>query len=297
MAISVAAAALIGSALSAGSGLIGNLINRKTAKENLAFQREANNQNIAFQKEENDITRQREDNAVTRAAIDMQNAGLSKTLAAGNPASAQSLNAPSMNALNNQFKYESVLQKMNIASLMQDMAVKDANVKFEAQRVENETSETNARIENWAKQNDLYSSQATLNQSLTRLHDIEGDFKAKEIETSISYELQKIAESKSNVSLNNEQILKLSYEITESIARTQKLSYDVQLLVYDIVSKRLKNLTDSWNLSRNMVFGTPTNYTSSLPGKISRDLWYGTSGSRNNDFYFKGLDDIMVGHY
>jgi len=52
------------------------------------------NQNIAFQQKENAITRQREDNAVQRAALDMQAAGLSKTLAAGNPASAQALTAP-----------------------------------------------------------------------------------------------------------------------------------------------------------------------------------------------------------
>ena len=57
-----------------------------------------NKRNIDFQKRENRITRKREDNAVQRRAKDMEAAGLNKVLAAGDPASAQALQAPQQGA-------------------------------------------------------------------------------------------------------------------------------------------------------------------------------------------------------
>lgn len=53
-----------------------------------------NRENIEFQQEENRIAREREDNAIQRRALDLAKAGLSKTLAAGSSASAQSMTAP-----------------------------------------------------------------------------------------------------------------------------------------------------------------------------------------------------------
>lgn len=50
--------------------------------------------NITSQRRENDITRAREDTAFSRAATDLENAGLSKTLAAGSPAPTSAQTAP-----------------------------------------------------------------------------------------------------------------------------------------------------------------------------------------------------------
>ena len=135
-----AIASLIGAGLSFLGGMFANKKNKEIADQNVAYQKEANtqnvemqkeinSQNIAFQEQENEITRQREDTAVQRAAADMTAAGLSKTLAAGHPASAAALSAPVASApqvspVNNSYKYESALQRMNIAQLLQDIAVK-----------------------------------------------------------------------------------------------------------------------------------------------------------------------------
>lgn len=50
-----------------------------------------------FQRKENNITRSREDNAISRQIADLRNAGMSPLLASGQGASAQSLTAPSFN--------------------------------------------------------------------------------------------------------------------------------------------------------------------------------------------------------
>lgn len=91
------------------SGLFTNSSNKEqteaTNKTNLQIAQDTNNanmlmnrENIEFQQAENEIARLREDNAVQRRASDLTAAGLSKTLAAGSPASANAMNAP-----NNQF--------------------------------------------------------------------------------------------------------------------------------------------------------------------------------------------------
>lgn len=56
--------------------------------------KEINQANIDYQKAENELARAREDSAVQRRVADLKQAGLSSTLAAGNPASAQQMTAP-----------------------------------------------------------------------------------------------------------------------------------------------------------------------------------------------------------
>lgn len=277
---------LIDSGLNFLGGILTNNANKKMTEQNIASVEKMNSQNIAFQQKENDITRLREDNAVFRRALDLQNSGLSKTLSAGSPASAQALTAPSTQAPNYSYKYENALLKLQLADSIASYKLKQS-----------EANKNNAQASTVAKQSELYDSQIGLNKVNERLTSIVGENKQREIDSQISYYTQQIAESKSRVGLNNEQILKLSYDITKTIAETEHLGYQSQMLLYQIVGQRLTNLTNSWNLSRNMVFGTPTNYTASPFGKIARDLWYGTSGSMGNDFYLNGLDDIMVGHY
>lgn len=104
-----------------GTNFVGNDVNAQVARENMALMKQMNDENIAFQQRENEITRGREDTAVQRAAADMEAAGLSKTLAAGNPASAQALTAPQGQAIQNQFKYDAQIGKMNLASRVADL--------------------------------------------------------------------------------------------------------------------------------------------------------------------------------
>lgn len=70
-------AGLISAGLSAGSSVVGNIINK-----------DISDRNLAYQKEYNDAIMRREDTAVARRAADLQSVGLSQTLAAGNGAGA-----------------------------------------------------------------------------------------------------------------------------------------------------------------------------------------------------------------
>lgn len=71
-----------------------NETNLQIARETNANNALINQANIELQQKENEIARQREDNAVRRRVNDLVGAGLSKTLAAGSPASANAMQAP-----------------------------------------------------------------------------------------------------------------------------------------------------------------------------------------------------------
>lgn len=99
--------------LTAAGGLLGSYLdfrsNQRTNNTNYNIATNTNNanmlmnqQNIEMQERENAINRAREDDAVRRRANDLVGAGLSKTLAAGSPASANAMQAPS-----NQFEMQS----------------------------------------------------------------------------------------------------------------------------------------------------------------------------------------------
>lgn len=75
-------------------------INKQIADQNLAYQKE----NLEYQKALQQTIFQREDNAVQRRAKDLQNAGLSKTLAAGQGAGAGAV--VSTQAPQNQYRSE-----------------------------------------------------------------------------------------------------------------------------------------------------------------------------------------------
>lgn len=71
-----------------------NQANREIAKDTNASNMAMNEANILLQMRENEINRQREDDAIRRRANDLIGAGLSKTLAAGSPASSNAMQAP-----------------------------------------------------------------------------------------------------------------------------------------------------------------------------------------------------------
>lgn len=83
-----------------------NELNQRLNRENIAFQRETNDLNWRRQLAENNLTRAREDTAYGRAARDLEAAGLSKTLAAGNPASSAAMTAAQAQSPQNKFGYE-----------------------------------------------------------------------------------------------------------------------------------------------------------------------------------------------
>lgn len=76
------------------------------------------------QKRENEITREREDTAITRQVADLRNAGLSPLMANGNGASAQSLTAPS-------FNFDGVAK-----GVQQAIAIKQANAQIDLMKAQ-----------------------------------------------------------------------------------------------------------------------------------------------------------------
>lgn len=120
----------IASLFSPVSNFLSGLFTNKTNKQNVADTNAANmamnSQNIQFQKEENEIARQREDNAVQRRASDLTAAGLSKTLAAGSPASANAMNAPNNTFEQKAFQADSPRFDFDYGALKQNLANADA---------------------------------------------------------------------------------------------------------------------------------------------------------------------------
>lgn len=315
----------VGTALGAGlsfiGGLVQNKVNSDIANQNIAFQREANEanlkylreanaQNIAFQQRENEITRSREDNAVQRAAADMQAAGLSKTLAAGNPASASALSAPqvqagSVKALSNQFKYESVLQKLNLGQLMLDMAAKkkqlDINEGVAEAQVANINADTvykNTVTENYAKDLefswDLKAAQAENAranskrvEAETKLYDIRSEYEADQIMADIGYKV-----SQTDVNIKN--LDKIAQEIVESVSRSNNLDKQTRKLTYDIIYSQLQSKALRHNISvakdYNYPVGVFPSNTLSYVDRLGKDTFGGLFGK--DSFYF-GLPQII----
>lgn len=192
-----------------------------------------NQQNIAYQMMENEITREREDNAVQRAASDMTAAGLSKTLAAGNPASAQALDAP-----NNSFSMEKNLAGLNAIKFLKELHFEDEankrandlnaaqvgliNAQAGAQNFSNSVQE-----ETWQNEQDYKkamtsqaNSSVSLNRANTTIARITGDNLQKQIDSDIAFKTAETVESYSRTELNNinkqkadKEIAKISWEI------------------------------------------------------------------------------------
>lgn len=80
--------------LSGIGNAIGGFFNWLGIRQTNKVNKQISDDNLAAWKAENDLTRERENDANQRAVKDLHAAGLSATLAAGNPASAQALRAP-----------------------------------------------------------------------------------------------------------------------------------------------------------------------------------------------------------
>lgn len=128
-----------------------NDLNRELNKENIAFQRATNDLNYQRQKEENDLTRAREDTAYSRAAKDMEAAGLSKTLAAGSPASSASMTASQAQSPENKFKYErATMQRYERKAFKADALKVDADILESLQKIKSiEHTGAQTEYQNW----------------------------------------------------------------------------------------------------------------------------------------------------
>lgn len=113
-----------------------NQMNMALNRENIAFQKRTNDLNWQRQLAENNLTRQREDTAYSRAARDMEAAGLSKTLAAGNPASSAAMTASQAQSPQHRFGYErATMQRYEQKAFKADAIRVDADILDSLQKI------------------------------------------------------------------------------------------------------------------------------------------------------------------
>lgn len=117
----------IGSVLSGASNILGNVlgysantqannINAQIAQNNLLYQY----QNLDYQRALQNVIFEREDNAISRRAKDLENAGLSKTLAAGSGANAGTV--VSTSAPVNNYQHKAFTPNLNFGGSLLDLA-------------------------------------------------------------------------------------------------------------------------------------------------------------------------------
>lgn len=128
-----------------------NQMNMALNRENIAFQKRTNDLNWQRQLAENNLTRQREDTAYARAARDMEAAGLSKTLAAGSPASSAAMTAAQAQAPQNKFGYErATMQRYERKAFKADAIKVDADILESLQRIKSiENLGAQTEFQNW----------------------------------------------------------------------------------------------------------------------------------------------------
>lgn len=128
-----------------------NQMNMALNRENIAFQKRTNDLNWQRQLAENNLTRQREDTAHARAARDMEAAGLSKTLAAGSPASSAAMTAAQAESPQNKFGYErATMQRYERKAFKADAIRIDADILDSLQKIKNiENMGAQTEFQNW----------------------------------------------------------------------------------------------------------------------------------------------------
>lgn len=260
-----------------------NDVNQSIAEQNIEFQKWANEQNIAFQTEQNNITRQREDTAVQRAAADMTAAGLSKTLAAGNPASAQALTAPQVHAPNNSFQMQRNLAGMNLANMVSDLVFKAKEAKRaqklnDAQVANIEADTVGKTISNEGLRDRLIAenalsiakteetqAQVSYIKAQTRIQEIVGDNKQREIDSAIASQVQERIESMSRQMVQMKEIEKMASEIALNVIKetnlnleSDKIRNEIELLIKEQTKAQLEMDVIDYNLGYSKEKGLRT---------------------------------------
>lgn len=128
-----------------------NQMNMALNRENIAFQKRTNDLNWQRQLAENNLTREREDTAYSRAARDMEAAGLSKTLAAGNPASSAAMTAAQAESPHHKFGYErATMQRYEQKAFKADALKVDFDILESLQRIKSiENLGAQTEFQNW----------------------------------------------------------------------------------------------------------------------------------------------------
>ena len=251
------------------AALIGGIATYFGTRKTNQTSQEISNNNIQFQKEENDITRLREDNAIQRSAADMESAGLSKTLAAGNPASASALTAP-QDTRQYENPMQKAMEKMQLKETIMNLASLESNIKkqkAETENIEAQTAYQNTVTENYqeAFDNDQAVKLMTIEvgraqiasyEASARLNNIIGDYKGAEIQSEIDYRL-------SQIDLINANIDKISEEIKTEVFKRYKLGEEALLVVQDIVNAKLKEKELQWNLDYAEKYNLPVGMVAS----------------------------------
>lgn len=254
----------INSAASIYGQNLANQTNREIANANLAYQREANERNIQFTKDENELTRLREDNAVQRAALDMERAGLSKTLAAGNPASAQSLNAPQQQALHDDYRYENIMKNVNLqfnfAELGKQIAeIRKIQAETEGQNIDNKNAQIkhNTQIEYTSALTDYYSQQSHYQSLVNQIEEKYGMPRAH-------YQINQIVASAINslesAKLSRGQVDKVIQDRATSLAQENNLKMDAVNKLYQAIYTGVQAESARYNLDYFRNYKLPLNF-------------------------------------
>ena len=210
---------------------------RQTNKTN----RQIASENIAYQQQENEIARQREDTAYSRSAEDMKRAGLSKTLAAGNPASSNLMNAP-----HNDYRMQNELEKLQLAEAFYSVQQAKANVentKADTKAKDATATYTNTQNENYVKhlasKIELNEARSEFYRAESKLSNLKGDNFVRELDAT----LKKIeSETNLNWSKNKseQEYTKLIKEQVISEMKRQKLiSAQTQSQIYSYMNDYL----------------------------------------------------------
>lgn len=234
--------------------MIGNIFSASTSASASIYDTKKNyeiaQQNIQFQQDQNQITRNREDNAVQRRVKDLKAAGLSPVLAAGSPAAANPMQAPK-----NEFHSNIGEKTMNVLAALQmkknidKTTAEEDRIKAEANFIKKKTNPT---IHGLDLQNQLMELMNPLN------------IKGKKL---ANYN-QELTNKLTKANINQKE-----FEITlQAIKKQQKLA-DLSKTEQEIAAKKLllklKELdrqAKQHDLNLYKEIGLPTNQT--IPEKI-----------------------------
>lgn len=276
-----------------GAALLGALGTYAATKKSNQTSQEISNQNIEFQEKENEITRLREDNAQQRAAADLEAAGLSKTLAAGNPASAAALTAPQA-SYQNESAIGRAIEKANLKESVLALDSHKADIaqkKAETDRIKAETAMTNLTTQTYMEkfaneqkltlaQIDSYKAQIHAQESQAKLNEIEGEHRGEYL----SLQIDRLIAENANTRMSSHEI---AARISKILGETEKLDYEKQLLVEDIAKAKLEQQSIQLDINYAMKYGLPVG--SMANGAFGSIL----TGTRSlADQFFKVVDKL-----
>lgn len=262
---------------SIASAIIGGIATAVGTNKTNDVSREISNQNISFQQQENEITRLREDNAQVRAAEDLQAAGLSKTLAAGNPASAAALSAPQAD-----YQYQDptmkAMQQMNLAQMFMDLKSLATDVKKKEAETDSINLSNSVFMDHYFQNKslnevnvELAKSQIASYDAQTKLTQMLGSYQVEKIKAEIDSIL-------SSTDLTMANIGKVKQEIDNLISQKYKLDKEAKLLSWDIISAEVDVKIKRHNLDYaerfdlpvgSMLNGTPGAWANAINSIIS----------------------------